>query len=252
MEKEGKINSKSEMELLDIIANEEFGTIHSGWENLFFKKREFFFKKINGLFPYAENVLEMGCIDGYMTEWLSNKYENITVIDGSSVFLSKARERIKNNNVEFILTLFEDFQPGKQFDLIFMIGILEHVEEPISLLKNASEWLLETGKIIILVPNGCSIHRLIGVKMKLLDNPFSFNSQDIQWGHKRIYSPFLLKDHIQKSNLSLLSFSGLMIKPLSNRQIEEQWSEELIDAFLELGDDFPELCSEIFAVVKKP
>jgi hypothetical protein len=42
-----------------------------------------------------------------------------------------------------------------------------------------------------------------------------------------------------------------MIKPLSNRQIEEQWSDEQIKAFFDLGDDMPEYCSEIFLIAEK-
>jgi hypothetical protein len=44
---------------------------------------------------------------------------------------------------------------------------------------------------------------------------------------------------------------GVFFKPLSNGQIEEHWSKEMIQGFYELGKDFPGLSAEIYAVCAK-
>ena len=43
---------------------------------------------------------------------------------------------------------------------------------------------------------------------------------------------------------------GVFMKPLSNGQIEEHWTDEMIEAFFELGQEFPENAAEIFAVAE--
>jgi hypothetical protein len=41
---------------------------------------------------------------------------------------------------------------------------------------------------------------------------------------------------------------GVFFKPLSNQQIQEQWSEAMIQGFYELGKDFPSHAAELYAV----
>ena len=100
------------------------------------------------------------------------------------------------------------------------------------------------------VPNGNSIHRLAAVKMGLLDNTCQLNSRDLALGHRRVYTPQTFRVDIEKSGLKVLEIGGVYLKPLSNGQIQEHWSEEMIQGFYELGKDFPELAAEIFVVCK--
>lgn len=41
---------------------------------------------------------------------------------------------------------------------------------------------------------------------------------------------------------------GVFLKPLSNQQIEDHWSPQMIKGFYELGRDFPEFTADIYAV----
>ena len=86
--------------------------------------------------------------------------------------------------------------------------------------------------------------------MGLLDKLDALNEQDHIVGHQRVYFPDQLRDQIKESGYRIIKFGGLMVKPLSNRQIETQWSEQLIDAFFSISDNFPEMCSEIYIVAE--
>lgn len=61
--------------------------------------------------PINLNILDIGCGDGTITEYLLNKYpqNNFFLMDGSAAMLSKAKERLKNKPVEFIETSFEEY-----------------------------------------------------------------------------------------------------------------------------------------------
>jgi len=53
---------------------------------------------------------------------------------------------------------------------------------------------------------------------------------------------------IKAAGLSILELEGVFFKPLSNKQIQDNWSENMIQGFYELGKDFPDLSAELFAV----
>jgi hypothetical protein len=88
----------------------------------------------------------------------------------------------------------------------------------------------------------------VGVKLGILEYPHSLSKQDKILGHFRVYYPDEVRRHVRQAGYRIEKFGGLMVKPLSNRQIASQWSDELIDAFFALSEDFPELCSEIYIV----
>ncbi|HEY4799420.1 MAG TPA: class I SAM-dependent methyltransferase [Bacteroidia bacterium] len=244
------MNSKAAKKFLEESAGVYHSEIVKGWEKLYEKKREQLYKAILK-HHVPGNALELGSADGIMTKKLLPGFSSFTVIDGSQMFLDQLNNNIKSNKLKTICSLFEEFETDEKFDNIFGTHILEHLSDPVLVLKKAKSWLSDKGRIFIAVPNANSIHRLIGVKMGLLKQPDSLNEQDIKLGHLRVYTPTLLRQHIHDAGLNIIQFGGLMVKPISNRQIEANWSEELINAFFSLGDDLPEMCSEIYIVAGK-
>lgn len=189
--------------------------------------------------------LELGPAEGEMTQFLLNDFESLTIVEGSSDLLAKIPDR---GNLVKINALFEEFQPQQLFDSIILEHVLEHVDNPVGLLERVKNWLAPDGRLFLGVPNGNSIHRLVAVKMGLLDKPCQLNSRDHALGHRRVYTSQTFRADIEKSGLKVLEIGGVYFKPLSNLQIQENWSEEMIQGFYELGKDFPELAAEIYAV----
>lgn len=235
---------------LDKSASQYHNKIIKGWEKLYLKKRERLYE-IFKRYQRPGQALELGSADGVMTERFCRDFESVTVIDGSAVFLNQVRKKIKAGNLRLVHSLFEEYVPSEKFDTVFMSHILEHMNDPVKLLLKARDWLAPEGRILISVPNANSLHRFVGVKMGLLESCESLNDQDIILGHKRVYTPDLLKKHVADGGLHVVKFGGLMIKPLTNRQIEAQWSEELINAYFAVSDDLPELCSEIYVIAER-
>lgn len=224
--------------------------IIKGWEKLYQEKRKRLYRLMTEYF-IGDSVLEMGTGDGEITRYLFDRFSSVTVVDASEKFLNIIREKIGNERLLLVQSYFEDFRPTNRFDTILMTHILEHLDDPIAVLRMANSWLNEGGRAIVSVPNANSLHRQIGVKMGLLPSCDSLNEQDRMLGHRRIYTPQLMEDHIRQSGFRVLKFTGLMLKNLSNRQIEQQWSPELIDAHFQLGFDYPGLCSEIIYILER-
>ena len=195
--------------------------------------------------PYG---LELGSGSGEMTKYLVDEFEHLTSVDGSKILIDAMP--IYTNHTK-IHSFFEDYEPNKKFNTIVMEHILEHVDNPHEVLMLAKEWLEEDGVIIIGVPNALSFHRLAAVKMGLLKSPFELNERDYKVGHQRVYSQDTILNEIKKADLKVEKISGIFFKPLSNGQIETNWSKDMIKGFYELGKDFPNNCAEIYAICKK-
>ena len=189
--------------------------------------------------------LELGPAEGEMTQFLIQDFEELTVVEGSADLLDKIPHR---TNLIKINAIFEEFEPAQSFDSIILEHVLEHVDDPQALLVRVRKWLAPNGRLFVGVPNGNSIHRLAAVKMGMLDNPCQLNSRDHALGHRRVYTPLTFKEEIEQSGLRVLEMGGVFFKPLSNGQIQENWTEQMIQGFYELGKDFPELAAEIYAV----
>lgn len=189
--------------------------------------------------------LELGPAEGEMTQFLVNDFDKLTIVEGAADLLAQIPE---SENLIKVHALFEEFQPDHLFDSIILEHILEHVEDPVGLLGRVKKWMAPKGRLFLGVPNGNSIHRLVAVKMGLLKNPCQLNARDHALGHRRIYTPDTFRADIERGGLKILEIGGVFFKPLSSGQIQESWTEEMIQGFYELGKDFPEYAAVIYAV----
>ena len=195
------------------------------------------------------SVLELGPAEGVMTDYLSPYFEDYTVVDGADFFIENILE--KHPSIEGYSCLFEDFSTERKFDNIILGHVLEHVSEPSSILRMCRGWLAEGGLILAAVPNSNSIHRQAAVKMGLLEHEKQLNQTDIKNGHRRVYNMNELKKDFLSSGFSIVKSGGYWLKPLPNGQINEYWNEKMIDAFLTLGEQYPDIAGEIYIVASK-
>lgn len=196
----------------------------------------------------GKRALELGCMDGMMTSLLMKDFDNLLVVDGSELAIERLKENINSSNIDTMVGLFEDVTIESKFDTIIMGHILEHVDDPVSILEKFKNNLSYGGRIIISVPNAKSFHRMAGVRMGLLESIYDLNENDRLIGHKRVYDFDSLKSDIDAAGLSIIFRDAYWIKFLSHKQIEETWDQKLIEAYMELGHEFCENAAEIVMV----
>ncbi len=191
-------------------------------------------------------ILEMGPAEGIMTDLFVRAEWDLTVVEGAKKFCKDLAERYPG--IKVYHSLFEDFKTKEKFDNIILGHVLEHVDNPVEVLERIKGFLTNDGVILVAVPNANSIHRQAAVEMGLLEKTNSMNELDIHHGHKRVYSIEELKKNFEQAGLKVEKIGGYWLKPLSNKQIDETWTSEMIDAFMKLGEKYPETAAEIYVV----
>src|ERR1700722_16944001 len=81
----------------------------------------------------GNSLLDLACGEGIMTEYFSKKFVRIVGVDAASIHLEKAKKRLPD--VEFHESLIEDFETDEKFDNVFLLMILEHVQDPVAIIR---------------------------------------------------------------------------------------------------------------------
>jgi len=220
----------------------------------------------------GDSLLDMPCGDGVLTALMAPKFKRVVGIDASSKHLALARENLPS--AELHEMLIENFETSERFDTITMINILEHVVDPIMLLRKASSLLNQDGVLLVHVPNSMAINRRLAVLMGTLTDCEELSPFDINVvGHRRSYSMASLCADIRQADLNIYATGGVFYKILSTPQMDwflknglwkdggfgwgrvggpqKDWKAEFCRASYELGKEHPEDCNIIYACVTR-
>jgi 2-polyprenyl-3-methyl-5-hydroxy-6-metoxy-1,4-benzoquinol methylase len=191
-------------------------------------------------------ILELGPAEGFMTRELVKLGLPLMAVDGAEAFCNDLKAN--HPQIEVVHSLFEDFKPDRKFKNIVLGHVLEHVQDPVHILRRVKEWLDDDGRVLAAVPNSRSLHRQAAVILGLLETEDQLNEADRHHGHRRVYNPETFRRDVRQAGLRIELFGGYWLKPLSNAQIERDWSEELFNAFMVLGERYPDISGEIYVV----
>ena len=212
--------------------------------NFDYQLAEFNFETLSFFFK-GRKALEIGPASGYMSKLVVNKFDSIDLLEPSQDLLNKIPDY---PNATKICSYLEEYESERKYDTIIMSHVLEHIEHPVSALVRIRSWLKSDGVFLVSVPNAKSLHRMVAVEMGLLESIYTLNTRDHELGHYRVYDMVVLKDHLVSAGFNVTKTGGIFLKPLSNGQIEQQWTPEMIHGFKKVANYFPEYSAEIYAV----
>jgi 2-polyprenyl-3-methyl-5-hydroxy-6-metoxy-1,4-benzoquinol methylase len=197
----------------------------------------------------CKSVLELGYGEGLFTKALVERGFSPTVVDGSHSLLEKAKS-LYGDKIKCQHELFEEYKPKDKFDCVMATHVLEHVDDPVLLLRQMRSWLNASGRLIIIVPNKESIHRQLAVIMKLQPQLDSLSPRDVLVGHQRVYSLETLAKDVKDAGYSVLEEEGFFLKTLPNSMMLG-YSIELIRALNLISPKIPRnLLANIGMVVR--
>jgi 2-polyprenyl-3-methyl-5-hydroxy-6-metoxy-1,4-benzoquinol methylase len=202
------------------------------------------------------SLLELGCYKGDFTKRLVPYFDDITCVEASDVGIEEARKKL-GDKVTFINSLFEKVTLPKHYDNIVLTHVLEHLDDPVQVLKRVNdEWLAKGGRLFLVCPNANAPSRQIAVKMGLISHNAAVTPAEEEHGHRITYTLDTLERDAKEAGLKVVHRSGIFFKALANFQWDKLLqtdiiSREYLDGCYELGQQYPDLCASIFLVCKK-
>lgn len=198
----------------------------------------------------ACSLLELGLGHGYATDIFSQRFERHVVLEGSAAVIENFCDKHPECRAEIVETWFESFATKERFDLIVMGFILEHVDDPLLILRRFREFLAPGGRIFIAVPNAEVLNRRLGHIAGLLDDVTTLSENDHLLGHQRFYTVATLRADIALAGCNIDRLEGIYLKPLTTHQIVSlQLDRKIIDALCTVGIDYPEISCGLLAEI---
>jgi 2-polyprenyl-3-methyl-5-hydroxy-6-metoxy-1,4-benzoquinol methylase len=204
------------------------------------------------------NLLELGSFKGDFTKRFLSYFNDITCVEASNEAISIAKIAF-GNDVKFINSLFETAELPTKYNNIIMTHVLEHIDDPITVLKRVNdEWLADDGRFFLVCPNANAPSRQIAVKMRLISHNDAITDAEEAHGHRITYSLDTLERDATQAGLNVIHRSGIFFKALANFQFdrilqesEGILGEEYLEGCYKLGQVYPDLCSSIFLLCEK-
>jgi 2-polyprenyl-3-methyl-5-hydroxy-6-metoxy-1,4-benzoquinol methylase len=202
------------------------------------------------------SVLELGSSKGAFTKRLFPYFDNITCVEASTEATHYAKEQL-GSKVKLICSTFETVVLPSKYDNILLTHVLEHIDNPVQILKRINdEWLSDNGRFFLVCPNANAPSRQIAVKMGLITHNAAITKAEEEHGHRITYSLDTLERDAKAAGLKVTVKTGIFFKALANFQWDQLLntdiiSKEYLDGCYELGQAYPDLCSSIFLLCQK-
>ena len=208
------------------------------------------------LFFNKGSLLELGSFKGELTRRFTSYFDDVTCVEASGVAIGEAKRKL-GDKVIFVNSLFEDAKLPKRYDNIVMTHVLEHIDDPVLVLKRINdEWLAEGGRFFLVCPNANAPSRQIAVKMGLITHNAAVTPAEAKHGHRCTYSLDTLERDAVAAGLKVVHRSGIFFKALANFQWDQLLqtdiiSKDYLEGCYKLGHQYPDLCASIFLLCEK-
>jgi 2-polyprenyl-3-methyl-5-hydroxy-6-metoxy-1,4-benzoquinol methylase len=145
----------------------------------------------------------------------------------------------------------------RRYDNIVLTHVLEHLDDPVgALARMNAEWLADSGRLFVVVPNANAPSRQIAVLMGLISHNAAITPAEAEHGHRRTYSLDTLERDATAAGLRVAHQGGIFFKALANFQWDRLLKTDIISTdYLEgcyrLGQRYPDLCASIFLLCER-
>ena len=208
--------------------------------------------------PFFKNgsLLELGSFKGDFTQRFLAHFDDVTCVEASNVAIEEAKLKL-GDKVKFVNSLFERATLPRRYDNIVLTHVLEHIDDPVQVLKRINdEWLAEGGRLFLVCPNANAPSRQIAVNMGLITHNAAVTPAEAAHGHRCTYSLDTLERDAVAAGLTVAHRSGIFFKALANFQWDRLLqtdivSREYLEGCYQLGQQYPDLCASIFLLCER-
>lgn len=202
------------------------------------------------------SLLELGSSKGDFTLRLRPHFDDLTCVEASNEAIAEARGKL-GAHVNFVNAVFETVTLPRRYDNIVLTHVLEHLDDPVRVLRRVNdEWLAEGGRFFLVCPNANAASRQIAVKMGLISHNAAVTPAESAHGHRCTYSLDTLERDAMAAGLKVVHRSGIFFKALANFQWDRLLqtdivSKDYLEGCFQLGQQYPDLCSSIFLMCER-
>jgi 2-polyprenyl-3-methyl-5-hydroxy-6-metoxy-1,4-benzoquinol methylase len=141
-------------------------------------RSDFMIKQLESLDLAPMDVLDFGCGQGFALENFhkKNPFANLYGVDISPVAIEMAKQRVPSAR----FTTEYEFEDIKQFDLVYCLGVAEHMEDLNKFFNDMKGWLTPKGVCYLEIPNCLSYSSGPETYRRL-----KVGSQQMEWHLKR-------------------------------------------------------------------
>ena len=183
----------------------KFGNLEQQYYKGIFEKAAFGLHKdiMTYISPYLNknmDALDIGCGEGAFSQRLVDAGINVDVCE-----IDITQVKAKVNNIIHIDLNLSDFSKNftKKYDIVFIIEVIEHVENPWQLIRDAKSVLKDNGILVISTPNVSSFPSRL--RFFMYGTLVSFEKSDLSYGHITPLPYFQLEHIIESNNLKILN-----------------------------------------------
>jgi len=112
--------------------------------------------------PGEVRVLDVGCGNGSLALPVASLGYQVVGVDVDAGSIEHAQKVNTFPNARFEAVDGDGFDPGERFDLVICSEVLEHLHEPMPLIRTIARAMNDDGLAIITVPNGQGLRELLG------------------------------------------------------------------------------------------
>lgn len=134
--------------------------------------------------------------------------------------------------------------------LVICSGVLHEVRDQLGLLRAMRQAMGPESLLHVNVPNAWSLHRRLAKAMGLIAEVTEFSQRNLLLQQNRVYSLAALQADLNTAGLNVVESGGILLKPFTHAQMSRilpEIGEQVLGGFAKLGEEFPELASEIYA-----
>lgn len=152
-------------------------------------------------------VLDVGCGSGTIAKIIKDEGHSVTGIDFSEEALKRASARgIKTKQCNLDEGIPE---PDGIYDLVWEGDIVEHVFDPIGLLKESARVLKKNGILLVTIPNDVGLVSRIKILFGISHQEQMYESSGF-YKHHTFFTPRLIRFMLEKSGFKIVEFQKIL------------------------------------------
>lgn len=199
-----------------------------------------------------KSVLEVGCGVRSLFHELTDDYSGVVVEPIAELLALQD----PGPNVELFHGTIDEFASttDRKFEIVVLSSLLHEVENPIDLLYSAKKCMKQSAKLIVVVPNQHSIHRILGVHRGIASSTteLSDTQSRMQQLHE-VFSPKSIVDLLVTAGFCVTAVSTFFPKITNHSNMQQlidsgRVSDQFLEMMFDLSDVLDPLGSELLAV----